>query len=93
MKNTYLFYFNIVYNFNEKPSKNCVRYKIKFKTQTLKKKLCVCSVRLGLPHWLSGKDPVGQGMATHYSIPAWRVPWTEETEGLQSTGSQRVGHD
>ena len=32
-------------------------------------------------------------MATHSSIPAWRIPWTEEPEGLQSTGSQRVGHD
>ena len=32
-------------------------------------------------------------MATHSSIPAWRIPWTEEPGGLQSTGSQRVGHD
>ena len=32
-------------------------------------------------------------MATHPSILAWRTPWTEEPGGLQSTGSQRVGHD
>ena len=32
-------------------------------------------------------------MATHPSILAWRIPWTEEPDGLQSTGSQRVGHD
>ena len=32
-------------------------------------------------------------MATHSSILAWRIPWTEEPGGLQSTGSQRVGHD
>ena len=32
-------------------------------------------------------------MATHSSIPAWRIPWTEEPGGLQSVGSQRVGHD
>ena len=32
-------------------------------------------------------------MATHSSIPAWKIPWTEEPGGLQSTGSQRVGHD
>ena len=32
-------------------------------------------------------------MATHSSIPAWRIPWTEEPGGLQSMGSQRVGHD
>ena len=32
-------------------------------------------------------------MATHSSILAWKIPWTEESGGLQSTGSQRVGHD
>jgi len=32
-------------------------------------------------------------MATHSSILAWRTPWTEELGGLQSTGSQRVGHN
>ena len=32
-------------------------------------------------------------MATHSSIPAWRIPWTEEPGGLQSTGSQRIRHD
>ena len=41
----------------------------------------------------SRKDPLEQGMATHSSIPTWRIPWTEEPGGLQSTGSQRVGHD
>ena len=34
-----------------------------------------------------------KGMATHSSILAWGSPWTEEPEGLQSMGSQRVGHD
>ena len=32
-------------------------------------------------------------VATHSSIPAWEIPWTEEPGGLQSMGSQRVGHD
>ena len=32
-------------------------------------------------------------MATHSSNLAWRIPWTEETDGLQSTGSQKVGHN
>ena len=32
-------------------------------------------------------------MATHFSILAWEIPWTEEPGGLQSTGSQRFGHD
>ena len=31
-------------------------------------------------------------MATHFSVLAWRIPWTEEPGGLQSAGSQRVGH-
>ena len=40
----------------------------------------------------AGRSP-GGGMATHSSILAWRIPETEETGGLQSLGSQRVGHD
>ena len=35
----------------------------------------------------------GEGKATHSSILAWRTPWTKEPDGLQSMGSQRVGHD
>ena len=39
-------------------------------------------------------NPLGWGgMATHSSILAWRIPWTEEPGGLPSIGSQRVGHD
>ena len=34
-----------------------------------------------------------EGMATHSSVLAWRIPWTEEPGGLQSIGSQRVGHN
>ena len=43
--------------------------------------------------FLSQKDPLEKGMATHFSIHAWRIPWTEEPGGLQSMGSQRVGRD
>ena len=39
-----------------------------------------------------GRSPEKE-MATHSSILAWRIPWTEEPGGLQSMGSQRVGHD
>ena len=39
------------------------------------------------------EDPLEKGMATHSSILAWRIPWTEKPGGLQSMGSQRVGHD
>ena len=42
---------------------------------------------------LGQEDPLEKGMAIHSSILAWRVPWTEEPGGLQSMGSQRVGHD
>ena len=37
--------------------------------------------------------PLEEGMATHTSILAWRIPWTEEPGGLQSIGSQTVGYD
>ena len=39
------------------------------------------------------ENPLEEGMATHCSILAWRIPWTEEPGGLQSIESQRVGHD
>ena len=42
---------------------------------------------------LGQEDPLEKGMATHSSILAWRMPWTEEPGGLQSTGSQIVRHD
>ena len=42
---------------------------------------------------LGWQDPLGEGMATHSSILAWKIPWAEEPGGLQSTGSPRVGHD
>ena len=40
-----------------------------------------------------GEDTLEKEMATHSSILAWEIPWTEETGGLQFTGWQRVGHD
>ena len=40
-----------------------------------------------------GEDPLEKGMATHSSILAWRIPWTEELDRLQSMGSKRVRHD
>ena len=42
---------------------------------------------------LGQEDPLEKGMATHSSISAWRIPWTEEPGGLQSIGSQTVGHN
>ena len=48
-----------------------------------------CSARD--PGFLGWKDPLEKGMATHCSILAWRIPWTEA--GFSPWGSQRVGHD
>ena len=42
---------------------------------------------------LGQEDLLEEEMATHISILAWKIPWTEELGRLQSTGSQRVGHD
>ena len=39
------------------------------------------------------EDPLEKEVATHFSILAWKIPWTEEPGRLQSIGSQRVGHN
>ena len=42
---------------------------------------------------LGWEDPLEKEMATYSGILAWKIPWTGEPDGLQSMGSQRVGHD
>ena len=42
---------------------------------------------------LGGEDPLEKEMEIHSSILAWEIPWKEKVDGLQSMGSQRVGHD
>ena len=42
---------------------------------------------------LGWEDPLEKEMATHSSIPAWKISWMKEPSGLQSMGSQRVGHE
>ena len=42
---------------------------------------------------LGREDPLKKGMATHSSVLAWKIPWTEEPGGLQSMGSQSIRHD
>ena len=42
---------------------------------------------------LGQEDPLEKEMATHYSILAWKIPWTEEPGGVKSMGSQRVRQD
>ena len=58
--------------------------------QTVKKSACNAGDPGSILGW---EGPLEEGMATHSSILAWRIPWTEEPGGLQSTGSQRVRHD
>ena len=53
--------------------------------------VCLQCRRPGFNRW-SGRSP-GEGNATHSSILAWKIPWTEEPGRLQSMGSQRVGFD
>ena len=66
-----------------------------------------CKKEVTLPQWLSGQesfckagdtgsilgqeDPLEKEMATHFSILAWKIPWTEEPGGPQSLGLQKVG--
>ena len=58
--------------------------------QTIKNLLAVPEIRVCSLGW---EDPLEKGMATHSSILAWRITWTEEPGRLQSIGSQRVRHD
>ena len=52
-----------------------------------------CRSRSTVVQSLDQKGPLEEEMATHSSILAWEIPWTEEPGGLQSRGSQRVGHE
>jgi len=59
--------------------------------RTVKKRLpAMRETRVGSLGW---QDPLEKEMATHSSILAWKIPWTEEPGGRQSMGSRRVGHD
>ena len=59
-------------------------------TQSVKNPPAMQETWVQSPGW---KDPLEKGMATHPSVLAWRIPWTEESGGLQSVGSQRDGRD
>ena len=52
-----------------------------------------CACNAGDPSSIPGSGTLEEGMATHSSILAWRIPGTEEPGRLKSMGSQRVGHD
>ena len=58
-----------------------------------KEPTCQCRRQKTCVQSLGEEDPLEKEMATHVSILAWRIPWTEEPGGLQSLGSQRVKHN
>ena len=54
---------------------------------------CLPAMRETQIPFLGREDPLEKEMATHSSTLAWKIPWMEEPDRLQSMGSQRVGHD
>ena len=58
--------------------------------QTIKNLLAMREMRARTLDW---EEPLEKEMATHSITLAWRIPWTEEPDGLQFMGLQRVGHD
>ena len=65
-------------------------YRTSLVAQTVKRLPTIRETRV---QSLGGEDPLEKAMAPHSSTLAWKVPWTEEPGRLQSTGSQRIGHD
>ena len=68
----------------------CIFWQASLVAQRLK---CLPTMQETWVRSLGWEDSLEKEMATHSSILAWRIPWTEEPGGLQSMGSQRVGHD
>ena len=54
---------------------------------------CLSAVQETRVRSLGQEDPLEKEMATHCSTLVWKIPWMEEPSGLQSMGSQRVGHN
>ena len=54
---------------------------------------CLPAMQETRVQFLSQEDPLEKEMAIHSNTLAWKIPWTEEPDMLQSMGSQRVGHD
>ena len=55
--------------------------------------MCLPEMQETMVQFLGREDPLEKEMAIHSSTPAWKIPWMEEPDRIQSTGSQRVGHD
>ena len=67
-----------------------VCYESSLVAQTVKRLPAIWETQVQSLGW---EDPLEKAMATHSSILAWKIPWTEESGGLQSMALQRVGHD
>ena len=65
-------------------------YESSLVAQTVKRLPAIWETQVQSLGW---EDPLEKAMATHSSILAWKIPWTEESGGLQSMALQRVGHD
>ena len=75
------------------PALRFVRYTVFWASLVAQRLKHLPAIRETWVQSLGQEDPLEKEMATHSSILAWRIPWTEEPGRLQSTGLQRVGHD
>ena len=71
----------------------CFHFRASLKAQTVKNLPATQETRVNPGSPVGQEDPLEKGMATHSSILASRIPWTEEPGGLQFMGSQKVGHN
>ena len=70
-----------------------LKYLLKLNILVAQMVKCLPTIQETWVRSLGQEDPLEKEMATHFSILAWKIPWTEEPGRLQSMGSQRVGHD
>ena len=80
-------------NYTPKTQGGCNQGKNRAELLVVQRVKSLPAVQEMLVQSLSQENPLEEGEATHCSLLAWRVPWTEEPRGLQSTGSQTVGQD
>ena len=70
-----------------------LKYLLKLNILVAQMVKCLPTIQETWVRSLGQEDPLEKEMATHFSILAWKIPWTKEPGRLQSMGSQRVGHD
>ena len=90
LPHTITFFCLVMKTFQSYSLSNFQIYIVGFPGSSMVKNLLAITGDMGSLGW---EDPLEKGKATHSSILAWRISWTEEPSGLQSMGSQRVRHD